>query len=262
MIITHISHFLDSFLWFLLISVSQISLTLERYLIVDSRIHSRELNTLLLDINLDFHSFPILCLDSLLEDPWRLFVNSPYRRCHRRALLESVLIIRVHSRSVESPFISLILSVTLFYFLNLLVVNLSFLSLHSTSISCYLLLCYLPITSTLIPSILSIIAVYFWTAKQAYGQWMVYGEFSHSKIRTHAAAGIRILRRLDLLMILSVDFPIFIMICSYCKIILIFPLSFFLGPMSLSLLILSLTSLILRRIIHNCSELLCDSYGF
>jgi len=210
--------------------------------------------------SLDFHPFLMLRLNSLPENPWRLFVNHLHWRCHRRALLEVVLIIGVRNGYVKTYWIpnSCLRS---FYCVDFVLASfqLSVSLSHLDHSSVIIISPLASLTSSISAS--SILAVYFWTAKQTYDQWLVHDEFSHSKAYgqwlvygSFEASRFTI----DSVSWLSPIHNYPQLLQNYLDSLL----TTLLGSTSLSLSMPLLTPLILGRIVHNCSELLYDSYRF
>jgi hypothetical protein len=141
-----------------------ISLTLERYLVVDSRILSRKSKILILN----FHPFPLFCSDNLSENPWRLFAFPLHRCCHQLALLEIVLIIGVCNGYVKAYWIPNSCRHS-FHCVDLVLASLRLpISLsHLDPSSVIIVSPLVSLTSSISAS--SILAVYFRTTKQTYG---------------------------------------------------------------------------------------------
>jgi len=100
----NITSFLDSFLWFV---DFRLSISFDPWEIPCCWFSSPFLRIeyLISWYQSQISSFIPFCLDSLPENPWRLFVNHLHRCCHQRALLEIVLIVGVCNGYVKAYWI-------------------------------------------------------------------------------------------------------------------------------------------------------------
>jgi hypothetical protein len=190
-----------------------------------------------------------------------LFAFPLHRCCHQLALLEIVLIIGVCNGYVKAYWIPNSCRHS-FHCVDLVLASLRLpISLsHLDPSSVIIVSPLVSLTSSISAS--SILAVYFRTTKQTYGQWLAYGKFSHSEIRTQTMAGIRVLEA-SWFTIDSVswhfpirDYPQLLQNCLDSQFITL------LSSTSLSLSMPLLTHLILRRIVRDCGKLLCNDYRF